>query len=252
MSGGRSFGVDAPRYDRARPGYPGALVDELVGARPLRVVDVGCGTGIASRLFQARGCEVTGVEPDERMAAFARDHGIDVETTTFERWPTPQRRFDLLVCAQAWHWVDPVEGPRKAANALVPGGRIGLIWNFAEQPAELNAALRASYRELAPELMDELKQPEYPVPVLSEAAWGLDHTGLFTPSVTLSWDWTRDYTTAEWLDLVQTISGYRKLPSDRLDGLLSAVARDIDALGGAFPLRFRTCLVTATRTSRML
>ena len=54
-----SFGADAEQYDRARPSYPGALVDRIVGGRAgLDVLDVGCGTGIAGRQFQAAGCRV--------------------------------------------------------------------------------------------------------------------------------------------------------------------------------------------------
>ncbi|MCU1426215.1 MAG: methyltransferase type 11, partial [Actinomycetia bacterium] len=79
-----SFGADAARYDRARPSYPAALVDALTVDEPHEVLDIGCGTGIASRLFAARGCHVLGVEIDERMAAVAREHGIDVELGAFE------------------------------------------------------------------------------------------------------------------------------------------------------------------------
>src|SRR5580698_10451627 len=64
-----SFGVDAGRYDRARPGYPAAMVERIVAESPGRdVVDAGCGTGISARLFQAAGCRVLGVDPDPRMA----------------------------------------------------------------------------------------------------------------------------------------------------------------------------------------
>ena len=68
-----SFGADAGRYDRARPGYPAAMVDRIVAESPGRdVVDAGCGTGISARLFQAAGCRVLGVDPDPRMAELAR------------------------------------------------------------------------------------------------------------------------------------------------------------------------------------
>src|SRR5260370_21325662 len=54
-----SFGIDAERYDRARPGYPAAMVDRIAAASPgPDVLDVGCGTGIAARQFQAVGCPV--------------------------------------------------------------------------------------------------------------------------------------------------------------------------------------------------
>jgi SAM-dependent methyltransferase len=103
-----SFGADAERYHRARPSCPDALVQRIIATSPGRdVVDVGCGTGITARLFQAAGCRVLGVDPDERMAALARNGGIEVEVATFEDWapagqpPPPevaQRRSAVGVC----------------------------------------------------------------------------------------------------------------------------------------------------------
>lgn len=82
-----SFGVDAQRYDQARPGYPDTLVTRIVTGSPgSDVLDVGCGTGIAARQFQAAGCTVLGIEPDARMADFARARGLQVEVATFEAW----------------------------------------------------------------------------------------------------------------------------------------------------------------------
>src|SRR5215207_5236536 len=80
-----SFGADAARYDRTRPTYPDELVGKLVAASPgPRIVEVGCGTGVLSRQLQAAGCEVLGVEHDERMAEFARGTGVAVEVSKFE------------------------------------------------------------------------------------------------------------------------------------------------------------------------
>ncbi len=91
-----SFGEDAECYDRARPGYPSALVDALLTDAPGEVLDVGCGTGIVGRLLSGRGCRVLGVEPDPRVAAIARRHGLAVEIGTFEDWDSAGRRFDLV------------------------------------------------------------------------------------------------------------------------------------------------------------
>jgi SAM-dependent methyltransferase len=120
-----SFGTDADRYDRARPSYPPALLDDLLASRPVKVLDVGCGTGIAARLLQARGCEVLGIEPDERMAAVARRRGLRVEPGRFEDWRPPSGTVDLIVSGQAWHWVDPVAG--------APGGA-GTAARRADRP----------------------------------------------------------------------------------------------------------------------
>jgi 2-polyprenyl-3-methyl-5-hydroxy-6-metoxy-1,4-benzoquinol methylase len=80
------FGTDARQYDRARPSYPPALLDALVTPDVQRVLDVGCGTGIAARAFAASGCRVHGVEADVRMAEVARAHGLAVDVARFEDW----------------------------------------------------------------------------------------------------------------------------------------------------------------------
>src|SRR5256885_15376084 len=93
-----SFGVDAERYDRTRSRYPDALVERIVAAGPgPEFLDVGCGTGIEARQLQAAGCRVLGVEPDARMAAFARRGGLEVEVATFETWDPAGRTFHAVV-----------------------------------------------------------------------------------------------------------------------------------------------------------
>src|SRR3954470_13586682 len=118
-----SFGADPDRYERSRPRYPDAMVDAIVTACPgPDFVDVGIGTGIAARQLQAAGCHVLGVEVDDRMATQARARGLEVEVAKFEQWDPRDRLFDAMVAAMTWHWVDPVAGARKAAEALRPGG----------------------------------------------------------------------------------------------------------------------------------
>jgi len=53
---GVSFGTEAARYDATWPGYPPVFVDRLMADNPRDVLDVGCGTGLAARLFVERGC----------------------------------------------------------------------------------------------------------------------------------------------------------------------------------------------------
>ena len=147
-----SFGNVARLYDRARPTYPSELVDWLLSDDARRVLDVGCGTGIAGALFAARGCEVTGVDVDARMAAIAQTKGLDVEVASFEQWDDRGRRFELAISAQAWHWIDPRAGAAKAAAVLSDRGRIACFWNLGDPPAHVRERLAPVYDRLAPEL----------------------------------------------------------------------------------------------------
>ena len=147
-----SFGNVAQLYDRARPTYPPELVEWLLSDGARRVLDVGCGTGIAGALFAARGCEVTGVEVDARMAAVAQTKGLDVEVSSFEQWDDRGRRFELAISAQAWHWIEPRAGAAKAAAVLSDRGRIGCFWNLGDPPAEVRERLAPVYDRLGPKL----------------------------------------------------------------------------------------------------
>jgi SAM-dependent methyltransferase len=248
-----AFGTVADQYDRARPDYPEALVDSLLedrvrSASPSpQVLDVGCGTGIAARQFVARGCLVLGVEPDERMAAVARRHGLAVDTGRFEEWDATDRRFDLLVSGQAWHWVDPVRGALKAGMVLRPGGRVGLFWNVGHLPPDVDRALSEPYQRVVPELHERsVMFGRTGRDRLDAAASGLRQVGVFTDPEVRKFSTSRRMTRDQWLDLVPTHSDHRLLPEDQLARLLEGIGSALDRLGGSFMMTYDTWLVTAT------
>jgi trans-aconitate methyltransferase len=114
-------------YDRVRPNYPDELVKDLAAITGMdersAVLEVGCGTGQATRSLTGLGCSVTAVEPGTDMAALARERlagspNVEVETSSFEEWDDRGRRFDVLVAASSWHWVDPSIGWRRAHDVL--------------------------------------------------------------------------------------------------------------------------------------
>jgi SAM-dependent methyltransferase len=245
-----SFGDDAQQYDRARPSYPPALIDDLLVAGPCSVLDVGCGTGIAARLFADRGCEVLGVEPDERMAAVARGHGLSVEAGTFETWEADDRRFDLVSAAQCWHWIDPDGGAAKAAQVLRPGGRLALFWNVIQLDPELRGAFSGVYQDVAPELDDtSVALGNVDDQRLANAARGIRRTGDFDDPATQTYRWDRPYTATQWIDHLHTHSDHRLLPRPQQDALLGRIRSVVDAMGAAVTVNFQTSVLLARRTT---
>ncbi|MFG1709961.1 class I SAM-dependent methyltransferase [Nonomuraea sp. M3C6] len=248
-----SFGSDAERYDRARPRYPDAMVDRIVAASPgPDVLDVGSGTGIEARQFLAAGCRVLGVEPDARMADFARRGGLEVEVATFEAWDPAGREFDAVIAGTAWHWVDPVAGAAKAAQVLRLGGRLAAFWHVFELPPAVADAFAAVYRRVMPDSPFNLQATRpaldgYQV-LLTKAADGIRQVGGFSEQEQWRFDWQRSYTRDEWLDQMPTQGLLTQLPSDKLAEVLEGVGAAVDALGGSFTMAYATMVVTAART----
>jgi SAM-dependent methyltransferase len=240
-----SFGTDPERYDRTRPRYPEALVTRIAKAVPgPAVVDVGCGTGIVARQFRARGCQVLGVEVDERMAAFARRGGFAVEVSAFEDWDPAGRTFDAVVSGQSWHWIDPVAGAVKAAQALRPGGRLAVFWNVHLPPRDVGEAFAAVYRRVVPELPGFAGGLDAYAPLLEKPADGIRAAGAFDEPEQWRVDWERSYTRAEWLEQVPTFGGHSRLSRAQLEELLAGLG---EAIGDSFTMRYAAVAVTAAR-----
>jgi SAM-dependent methyltransferase len=227
-----SFGSVADQYDRFRPTYPGALIDDLAGARPAKVLDVGCGTGKVAVSLTERGLSVLGVEVDQRMAQVARGHGIDVQVAAFESWDAAGCTFDLITCGDAWHWIDPARGVAKAAEVLEKGGTIARFWTTAVLSESTIAAFDRIYRKHAPEVA-QVWQPSGNTPRFHASRSDLfAHSGAFSPTEMRTYPWERSLSTEEWVGLAATISDHQRLGPERLRPLLQSLRTAIDELGG--------------------
>jgi SAM-dependent methyltransferase len=231
------------------------MVERIVTASPgPDVLDVGCGTGIAARQFQAAGCKVLGVEPDPRMADFARRGGFEVEVATFEAWDAAGREFDAVVAGTAWHWVDPVAGAAKAAQVLRPGGLLAVFWHVFQLPPEVMEAFAVVHQRVAPDSPFQFRRPARPAldvyqAILTKAAGGIRAAAGFSDPEQWRYDWEQSYSRDEWLDQMPTSGALTQLPPDKLAEVLAGTGAAIDAMGGSFTMPYTTVAVTAARTS---
>ena len=248
-----SFGSDPARYDRARPRYPETLVARIIASSPgTEILDVGCGTGIASRQFEAAGCRICGVEPDARMAAFARSRGVRVEVASFEGWDPAGRAFDAVLAGQAWHWVDPVAGAAKAAQVLRPQGRLAAFWNVFQAPPEIAEAFSEVYQRVVPEWpRNPWARPglEAYAPILERAADGMRASGRFTDPEQWRFDWERAYDRDEWLEQMATGGDASQFSPPEREALLALTGATIDAMGGSFKMPYTAVVLTAAYAS---
>lgn len=244
------FGEVADAYQRARPTYPPELFDAIVEIAALapgdRVLEVGAGTGKATEGFVARGLRVIAVEPSLGMAAVLRARFPDVviHTSGFEECVVEPASFALVTAAQAWHWVDPVVGPTRAAEALRPGGWIAMMWNRPDLGGSVwHDEIQPIYARFTPEMTDDRNTTM--AFQLERVAVQLGRSGRFGPCVTREFPWVARYTTSEYVDLMGTYSDHRILPDDTRAGLHGAIAAWLDARGGVLDHPFLAEVVAA-------
>lgn len=256
------FGEVAELYDRHRPTYPKALVDDLMAEAELdgsqAVLEVGAGTGKATVLFAERGIPVVAVEPSAEMAAVARRgvgrHAhVEIEQSDFEAWDPRGRRFPLMFSAQAWHWVTPAVGLAKAGDVLLPGGVLAPFWNrVAWEKADVREALLDVYVRVAPELPRD--SPMHPGNLLRDSGdrWEAEVGGVrgLTDAQTRSYEWQQEYSGGEYAGLLSTASAVRLLDDERRAAFLAAVTDAITAHGEPLSLPMRTRLCLARRAGR--
>ena len=151
-----TFDHAAKLYHDVRPGYPEQLIEDVVSlseiARGGRILEIGCGPGKATIPFAKRGYTMLCLELDRELAALATENcrpypEVKIENISFEDWSLQREAFDLVISAQAFHWIPPEVGYAKAAAALRDDGSIALFWNhYPGLETALTHALREVYQ----------------------------------------------------------------------------------------------------------
>jgi cyclopropane fatty-acyl-phospholipid synthase-like methyltransferase len=237
-----AFGRVAELYDRARPSYPPEAIDGLLDFADMRagaqVLELGAGTGKATRLLAERGLLITALEPDAAMASVARRNcaahaNVEIEQAAFEAW-RPTRPVQAVVSAQAWHWIEPAARYRLAAAALADRGCLAAIWTFPEWATmPLCDALQAAYAQAAPNLAPDFPMHPASEPTRLAGDWTgeIERSARFTEAQILTYSWAARYSAAEYCDLLETHQDHILLAPAERSRLLSAITEVIQSAG---------------------
>jgi SAM-dependent methyltransferase len=213
-----SFGAVAETYERFRPGYPPAVADTVLAyaGRPvLTALEIGAGTGKATRLFAAHGIAVTATDPDAAMLAELRKHVPATVTTSRAAFEDlgPGATYGLVYAAAALHWTAPEDRWSRVAALLEPGG-VFASFGGPVQPAdpavqEVVRAARAPFLD-----SDDVPSPDgtpadhpmqWPGTELQRSEWFTDVRQSVLPH-------RATMTAADYVGLLSTVSAYLQLP----------------------------------------
>jgi SAM-dependent methyltransferase len=157
---------------------------------------------------------------------------VQIVNADFDPWPLPAERFDLVVAATSFHWLDPAARVAKSAHALRPGGALAVIstHHVAGGDAPFFAAAQGCYERWMPGTPPGLElQAATDVPPGTRE---LERDGHFREVGFRRYEQELTYSTSAYLDLIQTYSGHRALDLDGRRALLGCIAQLIDGRFG--------------------
>jgi SAM-dependent methyltransferase len=250
-----TFNQSAEWYDRIRPSYPEALIDDVIRLSGIpaggRILEIGCGTGKATEMFASRGYSMHCLDIGADLAAvaakeFRASDNVQIEVISFEEWNPRGRLFDLEIAATSFHWIDPAVASVKSAAVLKPGGWLAVFWNIATRRDDgFFLRVQDAYRAHAPSMAGtEAYREQY----------YKEHASLefFEAPLERHYEWAAEYTAKEYISLLGTYSDHISLPEDERSNLFSTIEGLIDGeYGGRVLKHYETTLrLQSKRNSR--
>jgi SAM-dependent methyltransferase len=234
-----SFGPAADRYDEFRPSYPPAALIWALGTTPCRVVDLGAGTGILTRVLLALGHEVVPVEPDAAMRRRLAQAtpGSEPLDGSAERIPLPDGAADAVVAGQAYHWFDTGKAHPEIARVLRGGGVFAPVWNVRDESV---AWVRGLSELLA----------ERPGGASDGRLEGADFGPLFGPVASKTFHHQVPMTADRLVALMSTRSYYLTATPQRQAEIANGIRELVGGMAEPFALPYQTVIYRARCSAR--
>ena len=244
----RTFGVNPRDYDAVRPGYPDELFSDLLAFAELgcgaQVLEIGCGTGQATRFLADLDVDLTCLEPGGPLCALARQNlaehaNVRCLNVEFEAFASPRDAFELIFAATSFHWIDPDVRMPKCAQLLAPGGTLAVF--SSTHPAPYTGFF-SEVQELYDRHVPEWTRPRKPessrhVNVTQEPDEGVLNDENFSDAVYRSYDWSCDFSADDYVRLLRTFSDHIRLGEERLAGLAEDIRKFIEERYGGYVTR---------------
>ncbi len=218
------------QYDRGRPSYPEAVYAALGQLAGRRVLDIGAGTGIATRELLRRGADVVAVDAGRAMISHAKVRSPELNAVVADgaQLPIRDHSIDVVCFAQSWHWLDPSTRVAEMHRVLTPAGRWAAWWSHAEIVG--TEWLEAYWTEIESVCAGAERAQAY-------TDWGptVADPALFEPAVRFEVPWVRHVSADDWITDQASHSYVATLddePRGRLLDRLRAIVRDAFPTGG--------------------
>lgn len=241
-----TFNGAAREYDAIRPGYPAQLIEDVVTYAGIpqnaQALEIGCGTGQATRPFAQRGYNILCLDIGADLLAIAAQNlseypNVRFKNIAFEQWSAQVGQYHLIYSATAFHWIPREIGYPKSALSLRPGGALAIFSNMHPRPfTDFFLEVQPIYKEHVPEWQEPQVGLLTEVEIQSQLEY-IRSTGLFASVAAYTYPWTRTYTTTDYLRLLNTYSNHRSLEEGRRRSLYQSISGLIERRYGGFVVK---------------
>ena len=217
-----TFNTTPTLYEEVRPGYPAELIRDVIDLSGIknhsRILEIGCGTGKATRPFAERGYELVCLDIGADLIAVARERlrkypNVSFLEQAFEVWKL-EGQFDLIISATAFHWVDPKVRYLKASEVLRSGGCLAV---FSNQHIRKDEGFFAESQSL---------YDKYYLPMSTNRpthATSFPGVEAFQDPIKRVYPWTQTYSSEQYIKLLGTYSGHIALPDENRHRLFEGI-----------------------------
>lgn len=248
-----TFDEAASIYGDVRPSYPEQIIEDIISLSGIlekgRILEVGVGIGQITLPFAKRGYDIVGLELGPALAEQARKNlqnypNVNIVTTAFEDWQS-QEKFDLLLSAQAFHWIETSVGLEGATKFLHDAGAIALVWTLDETQTAFQKESTPVYDKYIP------AQPNRPTPSEGYERYkrALKESSAFGEMTVREVKWSKTYSKEEYLRLQNTYSNHLAVREETRAAFHRELSKIIDSYGGSVLRMYKTVLLFARHRS---
>ena len=251
-----TFDDDVDAYDRSRPVAPIDVFEGAFARAELdpgsSLVEIGPGTGQATRLLAEHGLRVLALEIGSQLADRARSNlsefpNVTVLTTSFEDWDPGDERFDSVFACNSFHWIDPIVRFTKAADVLRPDGHLIVLstpWVIPSDADRFWWQVQDDWAAVGVERVDpSTKHPD----LVSDLAPAVRASGVFDEPTIARRPFTVTFDADTYAANLSTQSGVKELPPEARAELVERVRRRVDRCGGSVTAHLLAMLTIARR-----